>query len=339
MNILLESRVFHPSVGGVEMMSQELATAWQEYGHNVRIATRTPLDGEPELDSLNVVRRPSLARLWSLLQWSDVFVQNGISLRSLGPALLAGRPPLFIHQAVMVPGADHLGVRNALKRMATFLGYNAAISQPVADSIPGPEVHIPNTYRPTFRDTQGASDAERTGLLFVGRLVSVKGVDLALDALARLHADGKPLSLTICGGGPERPVLEQQARALGIGEHVHFEGWTAPQELATHYSQAEVALVPSRYEPFGIVALEALACGCPVVAAHTGGLPEAVGPCGLLFEPEDENDLARQIELIRQPAVREQLMNNTREHLARHDIDRIATDYLHLLHSVTQPAS
>lgn len=333
MNILLESRVFYPSVGGLEVMSHELATAWQERGHQVRIVTVTPLEGADELEDLDVVRRPSFAVFRELLQWSDAFVQSGISLKSLGSALLAQRPIVFIHHNILKRPPGRVGIRNQLKRVATYLGHNVAISRPVGDSIPGPKTRIPNTYRPIFRDAPEIPDAECSGLLFVGRLVSVKGCDLALDALAYLHANGEEMSLAICGDGPERPALEKQAQNLGLEEYIHFEGWTAPSELARYYAQAEVALIPSRYEPFGIVALEALSCGCPVVAARTGGLPEAVGTCGLLFEPGNVEALAEKIHEARKPAVRERLRSHQEEHLACHHIDHIADRYLDVLHA------
>jgi len=334
MNILLESRAFHPSVGGLEMMGQELATAWQESGHAVRVVTVTPLGNEAELDALRVVRRPSLALRWELLRWCDVFFQNGVSLKSLGPALLVQKPIVYRHPNILKPGEKHWGFRNAFKRLVTHLGQNIVTSTPVDASVPGPKTCIPNTYRPSFRDVQGAPDAERDGLLFVGRLVSVKGADVALNALAKLHAQGHEWSLTLCGDGPERAVLEWQAEQLGLRNHVHFAGWTAPRELAERYARAEATLVPSRYEPFGIVALEALACGCPVVAARTGGLPEAVGPCGLLFTPGDASGLAQQVRRACTPDVRNALREAMPAHVARHDIDHIAEEYLDVLRSV-----
>ena len=315
------------------MMSHELATAWQEGGHDVHVVTITPLDGEPEVDDLYIVRQPSFARLWTLMRRCDVFVQSGVSLRSLLLPIVAQRPIVFIHHdALDVPAGGRMGLRRQLKRIATHLGQNVAVSRAVADSLPAQATIIPNTFRPAFREIP--SPDERSGLLFVGRLVSDKGADLALDALARLHGQGEPLSLTICGDGPERAALEQQAEQLGLREHVHFAGWTAPDEMAEHYAGAEATLVPSRYEPFGIVALEALACGCPVVVAHVDGLPEAVGPCGLFFDPGEADELAKKIRQIRRPEIRERLMAKAPAHVARHEINRIAEEYLDVFHSV-----
>ena len=332
MRILLESRAFYPSVGGLEMMSRGLATAWQDAGHAVRVVTVTSLDGTSELGSLSVDRHPSSTAMRRHVRWADVFVQSGVSLRSLHWPLWTGTPLVIIHHNLLSNGQP---LRTGLKRKATYLGANVAVSGPVAETVPGPVVRIPNTFRPVY-DQPNAEDGERDGLLFVGRLVSVKGADLAIEALRRLRERGVETTLTICGDGPERDALERQARKAGLGEVVTFKGWTEPDELATHYRRGKLLLVPSRYEPFGIVALEAIASGCPVVAAETGGLPEAVGDCGLLVPLDDASALADVTERALESDVRQNLQASMSAHVTRHRIDRIAIDYLHLLRRVVR---
>lgn len=336
MNILLESRAFYPSVGGLEMMSRGLATAWQDAGHRIRVVTVTSLDETSELDALSVDRHPSSAAMRRHVEWADVFVQSGISLRSLHWPLWTGTPLVIIHHNLLSEGQD-TGVRAWLKRQATHLGANVAVSGPVAETVSGPVVRIPNTFRPVY-DQPDDGDEGRDGLLFVGRLVSVKGADLAIEALSRLRAQGVETTLTICGDGPERGRLEDQVRRAGLGGAVTFEGWTDPDELVDQYRCSQLLLVPSRYEPFGIVALEAIASGCPVVAARTGGLPEAVGDCGLLVSPDDVSALADAAERALCSDVRQKLRAAMSAHVARHRIGRISTDYLHLLRRVVRNA-
>jgi glycosyltransferase involved in cell wall biosynthesis len=333
MNILLESRAFYPSIGGLEMMAQELGRAWKRCGHNVRIATATPLSGEPELSEMNVVRFPSPADWIKQMRWADVFFQNGVSLRSVGYAILTGCPIVFRHPDVLWSNDGSFDVRNELKRWATTLGRNIASSKAVADPIRGDTVEIPNTFRPIFNgQLETNNEASRSGLLFVGRLVSIKGADVAIRALRLLHDRGLARSLTICGGGPEMPSLKKLAERKGLSDSVRFEGWTQPEELVEHYSKAEVTLVPSRYEPFGIVALEAIACGSPVVASSVHGLPQAVGDCGFLIEPDNPEALADSVERSLLPEVRQSLQSAMPEHVDRHRIDRIANEYLHQLY-------
>jgi glycosyltransferase involved in cell wall biosynthesis len=332
MKILLESRAFHPSVGGLEMMSRGLASAWQGAGHAIRIVTITPLDGHSELENLSVLRSPSPNAMRRHVQWADVFVQSGVSLRSLHWPLLTATPLVIIHHNLLAGGQD-TDVRAWLKRRATHLGINVAVSSPVASTVPGPVLRIPNAFNPMF-DQPNVGDVDRDGLLFVGRLVSTKGVDVALQALKRLRNRGTDVWLTICGDGPERNALEREAARNDIAERVRFEGWTDPHELVHRYRSAELLLLPSTYESFGITALEAIASGCPVVASNTGGLPEAVGECGLLAPPDDPVALAEAIERALRKDVRRDLRSAMSAHVDRHRIDRIATDYLHLLRQV-----
>lgn len=315
-------------------MSQGLARAWQDAGHTVRVVSVTSLNGNDELDSLSVVRTPSTTAMRRHVQWADVFVQSGISLRSLHWPLWDGTPLVIIHHNLLA-GGQETGIRGWLKRRATHLATNVAVSRPVANTIPGSVIRIPNTFRPVFNQPD-TEEASRSGLLLVGRLVSVKGGDLAVEALRRLRERGLDTTLTICGDGPERGALERQVQEAGLQNAVRFAGWTGSDELAAHYRTAKLLLVPSRYEPFGIVALEAIASRCPVVAARTGGLPEAIGGCGLLVPPDDPSALADAAERALRSDVRTDLKDAMPAHVDRHRIDRIATDYLHLLRRVVR---
>ncbi|PQJ35064.1 hypothetical protein BSZ35_11080 [Salinibacter sp. 10B] len=332
MNILLESRAFYPSVGGLEMMSRVLATAWQDAGHAVRVATITPLEGEDELDDLTVDRNPSSATMRRHVQWADVFVQSGVSLRSLHEPLLTGTPMVIIHHGLL-SGPETPTLRSWLKRRASYLGVNVAVSRAVANTVPGPTIRIPNTFRPLF-DQLDVEDEQRNGLLFVGRLVSEKRADLAIYVLSRLRKRGFDITLTICGDGPERDALEQRVEEGGVRDAVKFTGWTEPADLAEYYRTSELLLVPSSSETFGVAALEAIASGCPVVASETGGLPEAVGDCGLVVPPDDPEALTDAAERALLSDVRTTLREAMPSHVDRHRISRIASDYLHLLRRV-----
>ncbi len=334
--ILLDSHFFYPSVGGVEMMSEGLARAWESQGHRVTVVTDTPRNGHEELRDLEVVRGPSIGKRIRLAQWADVFVRSGNSLKSLPWPVLTGTPHVTIHHRPLAE--SHMGsVRRLMERGATYLCHNVAVSTAVAETIPGRTITIPNTFRATF-DQPGADEENREGLLLVGRLVSRKGVDVAIEALHHLRNKGVEQTLTICGDGPERETLEAKVRQIGLEDPIRFEGWTSPEELAEKYRTASVTLVPSRKEPFGIVALESIASRCPVVASDVGGLPEAVGDCGILTEPEHPEALADGIEQALRPDVRESLHAAMPEHVERHRIDCIADEYIDVLHSVANGA-
>jgi glycosyltransferase involved in cell wall biosynthesis len=136
----------------------------------------------------------------------------------------------------------------------------------------------------------GAAEASRSGVLFVGRLASGKGVHELLRAVARLD---RPTALRFVGDGPERDTLEREAAEMGIA--VSFDGALPPDDVARAMREAFVVAVPSTYpEGLGLVALEGMAAGALVVASEIGGLPESVvnGTTGWLVPPGDVAGLA-----------------------------------------------
>lgn len=132
-------------------------------------------------------------------------------------------------------------------------------------------------------------------ILYVGRLVEQKGVEYLLRAVYYVREKFPDLRLKIVGDGPLRDALESLSTNLTLSGQVEFLGWKTGQELVRLYQKAMVVVVPSIYEPFGMTALEAMACGRPVVASKTGGLKDIVEhkTTGFLAEPKDELDLAQ----------------------------------------------
>jgi D-inositol-3-phosphate glycosyltransferase len=118
--------------------------------------------------------------------------------------------------------------------------------------------------------------ADRPNLLFVGRFARLKGIERLLAAVALLHEHPRPRLLVIGGNGrnaPEYRNLKSLSEDLGIQESVVFPGRIPQERLPAYYSAADLLVVPSSYESFGLVALEALACGTPVVATRVGAMP------------------------------------------------------------------
>jgi glycosyltransferase involved in cell wall biosynthesis len=195
---------------------------------------------------------------------------------------------------------------------------------------------IPNSYRDHL--FQLLPEVERSrDIAFVGRLVSDKGVDLLLEALARLAGEGLTPGLTIIGDGPEAPRLREQAERLGLGPRVELAGTRTGMELVEMLNRHRILAVPSRYnEPFGIVALEGIACGCVVVGSEGGGLKEAIGPCGFTFRNGDVEGLAALLaELLRRPELVRERLRQAPEHLARHSSQRAVQAYLQVLEGVS----
>jgi glycosyltransferase involved in cell wall biosynthesis len=128
---------------------------------------------------------------------------------------------------------------------------------------------------------------------WAGRLVRGKGVDDLLAAVRRAHRAG--VRVRIAGDGPERPRLEALSHELAIADRVEFLGYI--MDVAGFWQSCDIAAIPSRLpEPLSMAAIEAMACGCPIVASAIGGLPEVVGDAGILFDPGDVDALARALE-------------------------------------------
>lgn len=132
-------------------------------------------------------------------------------------------------------------------------------------------------------------------ILFVGRLVEQKGVEYLLRAFSYVHQKFPEVRLKIIGHGEFAEWLERLSANLTLSSHVEFLKWVPHEQLASLYQRARLVVVPSVFEPFGMVALEAMACKRPVVASRIGGLKEIVqhGKTGFLVHPKDHLDLAQ----------------------------------------------
>jgi glycogen(starch) synthase len=159
-------------------------------------------------------------------------------------------------------------------------------------------------------------------VLMVGRLVYEKGFQVGLDALRQLIALRPGLRFVVAGSGIHAGELKAQAERLGLDQHGSFVGWVGDDLLGSLYRIADVCVIPSIFEPAGLVALEAMACGCPCVVADTGGLREAVchGRTGLRFAVRDPGSLASMVDLVLGlRRLREAVVRAGREHVASFD--------------------
>jgi D-inositol-3-phosphate glycosyltransferase len=156
----------------------------------------------------------------------------------------------------------------------------------------------------------------RPRVLFVGRLAPIKGLDTLVDAIALLRARRSPAELLIVGGDADEALegheahLRRRIERGGLGGSVRLLGRQSQQRLRTYFVAADLMVLPSYYESFGMVALEAMACGIPVVASRVGGLTTTVrdGVTGSLVPEGDAAALADRLEeLLADPDRRERM--------------------------------
>jgi glycosyltransferase involved in cell wall biosynthesis len=186
-------------------------------------------------------------------------------------------------------------------------------------------------WRGLFRRNPAAPDPARFTVLSVCRFYPRKRLGVLLAAAARLPE----VELRIVGRGPEEARLKQLARELNLGSRVRWLGDVSQTELACEYQRCDVFCLPSVQEGFGIVFLEAMAAGKPIVAARSAAVPEVV-ESGLLVEPESVEALADAIARLRADrALRQDLAAKGRRAVEQYDARRVAGLFLEELTALT----
>lgn len=178
-------------------------------------------------------------------------------------------------------------------------------------------------------------------VLFVGRIEPLKGVDILIQALAVTELD-QPLTAIVAGGdaaSADIAELRELAEAVGVADRVRFVGTLPRAELPTYYRAADVCVMPSYYESFGLVAVEALACGTPVIATRVGGLQHTVqdGRTGYLLSWRCPEPFAERIEaLLENEDIRRRFGEAAPESVRRFSWDRVSAQILEVYEDLLQ---
>ena len=226
-----------------------------------------------------------------------VTLHDSFPARSFHPEAIIGRD---VRAASWITACSQFVLRNARRHVPGIADRSSAI----LNALPPPDV------------TPWAPLSGRPELLYVGRLVEKKGVDLLLRAIDRLGGMTPAPTLTIIGKGDDEEGLKKLSEDLGIASRVTFAGSLDRKAVLERMSACSMVVVPSRIEPFGLVALEAAQVGCPVVASRVDGLPEVIADrqTGLLVPPDDVNALAASImSIIGSPAEARRLGQQARD--------------------------
>lgn len=332
MNIALYSPNFHPLTGGLEHVVMDLATEFSRKGHTVTLITLTAA-AMPDDFPFQVLRNPGFFRQVKAMRRADVVVQFNVSLKGIIPWLLTGRPLVVSHQTANRPDwrgrlkawvANHLAALN--------IGCSAYMSRQFNRA-----TNIPNPYNDELFRLLIPWQQRKDDLVFVGRLVSDKGADILLHALSKLQSAQLFPNLTIVGAGPQEAKLRQLVRQLDLDRQVAFSGLQKGEALVQTINRHRIMVVPSVWEePFGIVALEGLACGCLVIGSDGGGLAEAIGNLGLSFPNKHIEALADRLQAaLTSP---ERLLPHPKAlaiHLGQHQRSVVAERYLQMLETIT----
>jgi len=286
--------------------------------------------------------------------WSIPFVQMFHTLAVLKNAVRASPPESVLR----------LQVEQGLARIAdAVIAANPDERETIVSELGAPPGRLctvpPGVDAEHFRPLDRAAARAQMGIepnrptaLFVGRIDPVKGIDTLLRAWQRVHATlakERPLLLFLGGTfqnglyGPEpdrtlaRVIAE--AEALGLSESIRFLGSRPQSELPLFYNAADVCLIPSRYESFGLVAVEAMACGTPVIASRVGGLRFSVEHevSGLHVPPDDPDALAAAtIRTLTDHRLRSHLQVGARQAALRYSWHRVTTAVIRVYEQVAR---
>lgn len=319
-----------------------LARYFSQKGHDVHVVTWTKQNAEFAFP-FKVIRNPGNYRLIKEHIWADVVFENNPSNRLSWPSFLLNRPIVTALHTWIARSSGEISWLDKVKMKRLSKSRKViACSNAVRLRCWPQAVVIENPYQEdVFKVLPEVSKTK--DFVFLGRLVSDKGADLAILALHKLvtHTSlqgiaNKNLSFTIIGDGPERPNLERMVKELKLEKNIVLKGALRGKELVECLNKHRFLLVPSVWEePFGMVALEGMACGCVPIVSDGGGLPDAVGQAGLTFQRGNVEALVNAMQnLLVNNKLEEKLKKAASEHLLTHQKDRVANRYLQVLEAV-----
>ncbi|KHJ36975.1 glycogen synthase [Pedobacter glucosidilyticus] len=330
MKILIFSPSFLPVIGGLENMMHYLATGLSNLNVEITVITLEKNKSKEEEEfNYNIIRKPSYITFYKLYKECDAYLNFNISLKGLWPLLIKRKPYFVSHQITYINFDGSINFLEKIKRFITRFSTNISCTDFVRQTLPLKNGYvIGNCYNNNiFKNLNLNRDLE---IAFVGRLVSDKGVDTLINALHFLKQRDKIYpKLTVIGNGPELENLKSLTMQLNLNDQINFIGAFKNEELVNLLNRHKLLVIPSKWEePFGIVALEGLACGCSLIVSKNGGLPEASGNLSIKFENGNPESLYLALKFHYETFKFDNDDSDTKEHLRLHSIKSIAKQYL-----------
>lgn len=289
MKILMVSINFYPSVGGIELVTENLSREFVRMGHQVTIITNT-ISKEVDVFPFTVLRNPKYKEVYTAYNDCDVFVHQAISLKYLWPLFFRKKPFFVVYHQV---GWEQ-GIKGFIKRMVSYISHNICVSYATAK---GYKLKNYDVIHNAYNDAiyKNINTNKRRNFIFAGRLESDKGVYLLIDAFNKFkESSDNDEKLILIGNSKYRNQIEEYAQTTQFSSSIIFKGQMTPKEVAMQLNEANILVVPSKFpyrEAFGVVVLEGLACGCLVIGADGDGIEEAMGNAGFPFKNGDVQEL------------------------------------------------
>lgn len=332
MKILFFSYRFFPFVGGIETVSKLVANYLTDQGHEVRVVTTTRSDNNNVLP-YNVLYNPSTIKILKSILWADAILENNPCLSLTWPLLfIPKRRVAVIHG----PLQDETGTSDTIQKIKKWWVLKAKRALSCSNDINFNKRIIETVGNPYQDDVfkPYLNVKRESNFVFLGRLVSEKGGELMLRAFAKIPENvRKSSTITLVGDGPEHEKLQNLAQELAIEKYIFFKGQLKGNELALELHKYKYILVPSLYrEPFGIVALEGMACGCIPLVADDCGLEEAIGKFGYTFKRGDALSLTKMMTSLLSNVNKIMLdSTGTANHLKQFEVKSVCQKYLNAI--------
>ncbi|MEI7979631.1 MAG: glycosyltransferase family 4 protein [Bacteroidota bacterium] len=328
MKIIIYSSTFLPNIGGLENIMAGLAAEFTMMGHDVIVFTSTKQTDKKSDLSYSVFVRKSWIQIHSAISKADIYLEANISLKNIFPGLFNRKKWWLVNHIQY----NHKGARTAfLKQFFAQLAHNISVSNFIANTLKVKSTVIHNFYGTEF--IQQNFSERSIDLLFLGRLVSDKGVDRLINTFIQHKIK---INCLIIGDGPEKAALEKLVKENQLEGQIKFSSSIRGLELVNTLNKAKVLVIPSIWdEPFGVVALEGMACGCTIACSNKPGLVEASGGLAFYFEPNDTVSIQSTIKealAFKPDNAYHQKLNN---HLAMHKRSFIAKKYIDLFENTT----
>jgi len=281
----------------------------KEVGKRLHEVTNIPLNGRP-VHPLDCFRVSKILRT----QQARGFFSPGFNLplRSSCPSICTVHDLIHIHfpqeQSLAKTAYYHLVQRPAVRRSPLVLTVSEFSRSQIIDWYgidPAKVICVGNGVSDAFSPGGTRYSGDRPYLLYVGNDKAHKNIGTIFSALKRITEKETTDLIMVTQPSPE---TRRQAREYGVESRVHFKIGPTDQELATLYRGAVATVLPSFFEGFGLSLVEAMASGCPVIAANATSMPEVVADAGLLFDPNKSDELVLQfLRILDSPTLRADL--------------------------------
>ncbi len=330
MKIVIDARWIFPEISGIGLYTQELIRGlvaldqphrfvllFNDHSVINRTADVTGFDKNPKFSARIVNFGPFSLRGQFALPWllkhleADVYHSTNYMMPLFGCDRT--KRVVTIHDLIPLLFRDHAPKSKkarlfpVFKELMKYIGRRADLIITVSESTRndvlrelriGPEEHsrvvsIPEAADGAFRPEATPRPRPRPRILYVGRRDPYKNLPGLIEAFANVRARGIDAVLRVIGPEDARyPEAPRRALELGLNGHVEWVGYVPDRKLAEQYQDSDVFVLASKYEGFGLTALEAMACGTPVVCSNIGSLPEVVGDAAILVDPANVGQIA-----------------------------------------------